>query len=546
MFIYHFIMSNAVVSAAFLIILLLGRPFDKRLSPKAKYLCRFPLLILLWLAFLPELSFFRFNFSGKNFNTDGRLVDTVKAAAPVSINDFYIINNFNIYKILTIIWIGGIIVNFLLYFTAFVKIRRIIKAAHFTGDYKGCRVYVSKENILPFSFGLIKRNIILPFDKTAAKELIYIKEHEYIHYLHRDNITNLMLCILNALYWFNPIIYYVFSKIRLDMEIYCDYSVIKSINCTNKEYGNTILSLAVKGNNAIKLGNNIADAKSRLKIRLINIMEYGKTYGKGFSLLLMTVIAVILVISLCIVNIFGYNAVKFKFKSQNTEYISLEKAFNGYNGCFVLYNETEDKYIVYNKKTAEKRFPPYSTYKIAIAANALENKIISEQNNTLLWNGAVYPFEQWNGSQNLSSAFKNSVNWYFQSLESRLSYMNKRAFLNKINYGSQSIGFDSVNYWLDGALKISAAEQVEFLKNFFGGKYNLSHIDTVKENIRLSDNLYGKTGSGKDMGWFVGFIENNSENYYFAVCIQGDNADGVKAFDISKEIFNNLKLNIDN
>lgn len=35
----------------------------------------------------------------------------------------------------------------------------------------------------------------------------------------------------------------------------------------------------------------------------------------------------------------------------------------------------------------------------------------------MTWNGQEHPIAEWNANQNLTAAFQNSVNWYFQSLD---------------------------------------------------------------------------------------------------------------------------------
>ena len=149
---------------------------------------------------------------------------------------------------------------------------------------------------------------------------------------------------------------------------------------------------------------------------------------------------------------------------------------------------------------------------------------------------------------------KNSVNWYFQSIDSQLGFHSISSFLQKIQYGNQQLGSDIRLYWTDGALKISPFEQVDLLRKLNENQFHFSseHIQTVKASILQSASprsvLYGKTGTdridGKDIsGWFIGFIESPDHVYYFATNIQNTaSASGSKAAEITASALSKLKI----
>ena len=88
------------------------------------------------------------------------------------------------------------------------------------------------------------------------------------------------------------------------------------------------------------------------------------------------------------------------------------------------------------------------------------------------------------------------------------------------------------NFWLADSLKISADEQVEFLKRLYKEELPVSNrsIKIVKEIITLEETpaykLSGKTGGGplaegRFLGWFVGYLETKDDTYFFATEIEG-------------------------
>ena len=129
----------------------------------------------------------------------------------------------------------------------------------------------------------------------------------------------------------------------------------------------------------------------------------------------------------------------------------------------------------------------------------------------------------WEADQDLTSAMHNSVNWYFQAIDSQAGFEAVRTFLQTINYGNQNTGTNLNLYWTDFSLKISPIEQVELLQDFYQNNFHFDskNIQAVKKALLLSTtssgSLYGKTGTGrvngKDVnGWFIGYIETANNN----------------------------------
>lgn len=171
----------------------------------------------------------------------------------------------------------------------------------------------------------------------------------------------------------------------------------------------------------------------------------------------------------------------------------------------------------------------------------------------MTWNGEDYPFDAWEANQTLSSAMKNSVNWYFQSIDSQLGFHSVKSFLQKIQYGNQQTGSDIDLYWTDLSLKISPIEQVNLLKKFHDNEFNLLHKYRRCQKFhpslfRFQSSLYGKTGTGriegKDVnGWFIGFLETADNVYYFATNIQGETeTTGSKATEITTSVLSELNI----
>ncbi len=202
---------------------------------------------------------------------------------------------------------------------------------------------------------------------------------------------------------------------------------------------------------------------------------------------------------------------------------------------------------------SQQRVSPNSTYKIYSALFALESKVISPDSTDQVWDGRVQPFKVWNQNQNLSTAMGSSVNWYFQNLDQKVGKKQLQDYFHKIKYGNENISGPLDSYWMESTLKVSPIEQVELLvaleENGFGFKEE--NIQAVKQAISIEKKergqLFGKTGTGtingQDVnGWFIGYIEEAGQFYYFAVNIQKNGANGSKAVNIVKHILDDKNI----
>ena len=148
----------------------------------------------------------------------------------------------------------------------------------------------------------------------------------------------------------------------------------------------------------------------------------------------------------------------------------------------------------------------------------------------------------------------SSVNWYFQTMDTRLGSDRLAAYFQKIGYGNADVTGDISSYWMESSLKISPIEQVELLQDFYQNNFHFDskNIQAVKKALLLSTtssgSLYGKTGTGrvngKDVnGWFIGYIETANNTYYFATNIQSSSgATGSQATEITESVLSNLGI----
>ena len=234
----------------------------------------------------------------------------------------------------------------------------------------------------------------------------------------------------------------------------------------------------------------------------------------------------------------------------------LEQYFQGYTGAFVLYDRNANRYLRYNPERCATQFLPASTFKILNSLIGLETGVITDENFVIKWDGTQYDIPAWNQDHTLKTAIQNSVVWYYQELARRVGAEKMRQYVEAAGYGNRDISGQIDTFWLDGALRISADEQVEFLKRLYQNDLPFSQRsqEIVKTILVLektdSYQLSGKTGSTQRIkihtGWFVGYLETNGNVYYFATNLESSDpnglANGQLAQNINRNILQSLEL----
>lgn len=216
--------------------------------------------------------------------------------------------------------------------------------------------------------------------------------------------------------------------------------------------------------------------------------------------------------------------------------------FKNYDACFILYNLNEHKVISeYNPNNhCNQRISPDSTFKIALSLMAFNQGVINQET-VFKWDGKKGELPEWNRDQTPQTWLKYSVVWVSQQITPRLGYARIKHYLADFNYGNQDFSGDpgknnGLTYaWLSSSLKISAVEQLNFLKAMLSNELPVTSeaVAHTKENLYQGklDNgadYYGKTGSGRHGrneretnpsklrdGWFVGFVELGTQQYIF-------------------------------
>lgn len=586
-----FFICNLIITIFISLILCIKHLFRHYLSGRMRYHFGFSILALLYVPFLP----FRPVSASQFISLLDTWNRTVRQAAPVTdsagtvkiqhtaagwINDFSVSvsreTSSGFYLLFLVIWVLGMLVMIVFAVISRLRLYRLEQSALPLQNRAVIQLFAECAKELhikrtipvystafcksPFTIGFLSPRIYIPIHLISEFDpgnMRYMLLHELQHYKHKDAIVNTLMNLTQIVYWFHPLVWFVFKEMRSEREIACDSYVLQILDEKDyMDYGNTLILFAEKISLSpfpftAGMGGNI----HQIKKRILNIASYQKETKwmrrKGFCILLLTSIVVLETATLLPVHAVSYtgNATTLP---KDTDQLDLADYFQGYEGCFVLSDLNTDTWQVYNETLAVERVSPNSTYKIYSALAGLESGVLTPDETFMKWDGQHFPFAEWNQDQTLSSAMLNSVNWYFQSIDQQVGLSALEQFYRDIGYGNHDLSGGLSDYWRESSLQISATEQVALLKDFYTNKTGVQYtsVQAVKNALKISSwkqgILYGKTGTGavdneNVNGWFIGFLEVNDNTYFFATNIRGDSdASGSMAAAITADILQYL------
>jgi beta-lactamase regulating signal transducer with metallopeptidase domain len=128
--------------------------------------------------------------------------------------------------------------------TAFLDIRRRV------------RVMLSEEVSMPFAWGVFKPVIILPIDAGEWPEdrIRSVMTHELAHIARWDYLIHIVIEIVRALYWPNPIVWFAARKTVMERERACDDFALR-FGTPSVDYAAHLLHIA-----KIQIEGNVAAA----------------------------------------------------------------------------------------------------------------------------------------------------------------------------------------------------------------------------------------------------------------------------------------------
>ena len=197
------------------------------------------------------------------------------------------------------LWLAGAAVMLAVTGTSAVRLRKRLKAAQpipqewqriadevaaVLGIRRDVRIVMVEGFPSPALTAGIRPTVVLP------KELLYKNDesirfallHEMTHIRRGDNAVSLLLLILRAVYWFNPVVWLTVRRMHLDMESACDSRLTRPMSTADKKrYAGTMLSMYARQQVRYVLGMALGQTKKTAERRLRGMFMRSRSSRRG-------------------------------------------------------------------------------------------------------------------------------------------------------------------------------------------------------------------------------------------------------------------------
>jgi uncharacterized protein (TIGR03435 family) len=207
---------------------------------------------------------------------------------------------FNFVPVLAGIWVVGIAVGVVLWVRSWLRIRRALRAGrrnrlpHLGGQLP---VLSSSTRMEPGVFGIFRPVLLLPegiTERLTEAQLEAILAHELCHVRRRDNLTGAIHMVVETIFWFHPLVWWIRARLINERERACDEEVLR-LGSSAEVYAESILEackLYLESPLACVSGVTGSDLKKRIEAIMANRCAARVNFSKKVLLMVAAIAAV--------------------------------------------------------------------------------------------------------------------------------------------------------------------------------------------------------------------------------------------------------------
>ncbi len=333
---YKLLFMSLTAALAGIAILLIEKLWDRKISPLWKYLMWSVMLVALLVPFRPQ--------------SDFSVVERIEQVQDISYRDEYDDVSYELFisqqqpnlrpeeeqqiqemvhqekqlywkslifdVLLPLLWLFGML-TFLLFFigSRIHFMWKLQKGRHpskkYTQIMQQCQeemdihrdipIIVQDVVASPALTGVFYPKILLPTYIADMNQnvLRFVILHELGHYKRKDLWLNELLLILQSVYWFNPVIGYLFQKMRADLELLNDSFVLKKIGTEQStEYARSLVAVLGYSQNITLVPKMLCMAQGKKYVeRRIGMIKCKEEFKKHRITVAVTAVGLIIVIA---------------------------------------------------------------------------------------------------------------------------------------------------------------------------------------------------------------------------------------------------------
>ena len=153
------------------------------------------------------------------------------------------------------------------------------------------KVLSSPALLEPAVFGIFRPVLLLPDGITrrlTPAQLQAILAHELCHIRRRDNATSALHMLVEAIFWFHPLVWWIGAKLIDEREHACDEAVVQAGN-EPQDYAEAILEVCkLYLESPLVCAAGVSGANLKRRIERIMTARIGHKLSRGVKLLLVT------------------------------------------------------------------------------------------------------------------------------------------------------------------------------------------------------------------------------------------------------------------
>jgi len=132
-------------------------------------------------------------------------------------------------NVLVAVWALGTLAVALRWLSHWMKLRTMLTGAGAVSFINGLSVRRAPAALEPGLFGVFRPVVLLPQDidtKLSPAELEAVLVHEACHKDHRDNLLIVVHMLVEAMFWFHPLVWWLGARLNHERERACDEAVL--------------------------------------------------------------------------------------------------------------------------------------------------------------------------------------------------------------------------------------------------------------------------------------------------------------------------------
>jgi TonB family protein len=158
------------------------------------------------------------------------------------------------------------------------------------------------------TWGVLRHTVLLPSvaENWTEERRRLVLAHELAHVKRRDGVTQILVQLVSAAYWFHPLVWYAAHRIRVEREHACDDHVLR-LGAAAPDYAEHLVQITrcIRSDRSLSFAAVSMAQPSELETRVVSILDSGvrrRAVSKTSAIMLMT-FTLLLTVSLAAIAI---------------------------------------------------------------------------------------------------------------------------------------------------------------------------------------------------------------------------------------------------